>query len=423
MAPGVSGSWVLHEAALLSSYLPIALYALGLRVQDALVSAICDKPAAPAAFTGGINDFKSIWSMKQSELFGTLGPNPPCQVVSLRHGNSFPLVNKAILAAAGCIGRQPPVKTDLTMPRSVSVNVTFIIPEKMPSKTYLPAKLIGGLIGCLEICALVCSGTFLGLHGIYAGSALAACLAITSLCYLILQQLEEPVYAHKDAIKKDLRLTTGNGAATDIHVVVPDWNSHEMDVLVGYSSQLHSLTNMPARVSRPYLLQWACRVLGVVLVVQATLLAKLVRAPVPELYGSPIWLLSYLAINAIQAVVARKFSSVKIGNEPVALASAPQVVLPSRRAALAFISSLPSTPPKVDRWDWTDSFMPRNARREAWQQEVDIAQLGQEREAKVNLSDDGRRIVTQVRGVRFEKELLKSIGKYEAAVGMNCAKK
>ena len=423
MAPKESGSWALQEAALMSSYLPIALYALGLRVQDGLVSAICDKSAAPAAFTGGINDFKNIWSIGESKLFGAFGSEIPFEVVSLRHGNSFPLVNKAILAAAGCIGKPPPASTDLTVPRAVSVNITFIIPEEISRKTHFPTRLIGGLVGCLEICALTCAGVFLGMHGVYAGSVLVACLAISLLCYLILQQLEEPVYAHKDAIKKDIRLTARHGAATDIHIIVPDFNSHEMDILIGYSSQLHSLTNIPARVNRPYLLRWICRVLGVVLVVQAALLAKMVRAPVPELYGSPIWLLSYLSIKGVQVILARILSGVNVGNAPVVLASAPQVLLPSRRAALALISSLPLTPPKVGRWDWTDSFLPRNSRRENWQQEMEMAQLGHELQTKVNLSDDGRRIVTQVRSVRFKKDLSNLISRYEAAVGMDRAPK
>ena len=212
------------------------------------MSAICDKSAAPAAFTCGTNDFKNILSIGNSKLFGAFGSEIPFEVVSLRHGNSFPLVNKAILAATGCMGRQPPVSTDLTVPRAISVNIIFIIPETISLKTYFPTRLIGGLVGCLEICALTCAGVFLGMNGIYAGSALVACLAILTLCFLILQQLEEPIYAHKDAIKKDIRLTARNGAATDIHIIVSDLNSHEMDVLIGYSSQLHSLTNIPPRV-------------------------------------------------------------------------------------------------------------------------------------------------------------------------------
>ena len=147
-----------------------------------------------------------------------------------------------------CMGRPPRVSTDLTVPRAVSVNIMIIIPEKISRKTYFPARLIGGLVGCLEICALTCAGVFLGMNGVYAGSVLVACLAIPTLCFLILQQLEEPIYAHKDAIKKDILLIARNSAATDIHIIVSDLNSREMDVLIGYSSQLHSLTNILARV-------------------------------------------------------------------------------------------------------------------------------------------------------------------------------
>ena len=54
---------------------------------------------------------------------------------------------------------------------------------------------------------------------------------------------------------------------------------------------------------------------------------------------------------------------------------------------------------------------------------MEIAQLGQEIQPKVNLSDDGRRIVTQVRSVRFNKDLSNLITQYEAAVGMDRAQK
>ena len=142
----------------------------------------------------------------------------------------------------------------------------------------------------------------------------------------------------------------------------------------------------------------------------------MVRVPVPELYGSPIWLLSYLSIKGVRVVFARILSDLNVGSAAVVLASAP-------RAALVFISSLPLTPSKAGGWDWTDSFIPRNSRRENWQQEMKIAQLGQEIQPKVNLQDDGRRIVTQVRSVRFNKDLSTLITQYEAAVGMDRAQK
>ena len=129
MAAQQFGTSFLNDIALLSSYIPIAFYALGFRIQEGLVSVVCNKPAAPAAFTGGINDLRDVWSMKPSTLFGALKQEPQFQVVSLRHGNSFPLENKAILVAAKCIGKQELLQTDLSVPGPVSVNITFIVPR------------------------------------------------------------------------------------------------------------------------------------------------------------------------------------------------------------------------------------------------------------------------------------------------------
>ena len=139
--------------------------------------------------------------------------------------------------------------------------------------------------------------------------------------------------------------------------------------------------------------------------------------------GNDIWLLSYLSIKSVQVIFAKVLSDVNVSNAPVVLASALQALLPSRRAALAFISSLPFTPSEAARWDWTDSFIPRNSRREDWQEEVEIAQLDQEIQPKVNSSDDRRRIVTQVGSVRCNRDLSNPITQYEAAVDMDRAQK
>lgn len=412
-------AWCLHEIASIFSNLPIALYAVGFRVQDGLVSAICNKAVAPIPFIGAGNDFKTIWDLKQSDLFGILGAGKQFQVASLRHGNRFPLVNKAILIAAGCVGQTPAIRTDLTQPRAISVNISFLTPVEVDGRTRVSLKLIGGLVGGLELCGFLCSATFQALNGMYIGSALAVCLAISTTCYLVLHQRERLVYAHQNAIRQDMRRTANDGAATDVQVVVPDWNSDEMYVMVAYSSHLHSLTNVSARVSKPLLLRWTCRVIGLVLCVQAALLAKLIQAPPPALYGSPIWLISIMAACGVRAGLNKMISKVDLGTELVEIVHASQVVLPARRAALAFIASLPITPPKVGKWEWVEDFMPNSTRRERWQQEMDQAALASPVEPKLNLSDDGRRIVSQVRHVRFSKELVESIDGYEAKVGIS----
>ena len=92
----------------------------------------------------------------------------------------------------------------------------------------------------------------------------------------------------------------------------------------------------------------------------------------------------------IQASIGHRWSRVTLGDEAVVPIHVPQIILLSRRAALAFISSLPITPPKVGKWDWTDAFLPRNTRRGNWQMEMIVAELDQKQESTWPLSDDGR---------------------------------
>ena len=415
-----STEWFLNEVASVFSNLPIALYALGFRVQDGLVSAICNKAAAPMSFIGSVTDFKTIWDVKQTDLFGILGTGNQFHVSSLRHGNTFPLVNQAILTAAGCIEQPADVYTDLTLPRTVSVNITFLMPKDTADETQRTAKLTGQLVACLELSLLACSAILQALKGMYIGCALAICLAVSTFCYLALQQLQHPVYAHRDAIEKDIRLTTRKGAATDIHVIVPTQTSDEMYVVIGYTSQVHALTNISARVDKPLVLRWTCRVLGITLCVQAALLAKLIQAPPPALYGSPIWLASIVTAFTIRFALSKIHSRVDIpASDLTEVVRAPQIVLPARRSALAFISSLPVTVQKGSRWEWVDGFLPNNERRESWQQEMELSNLADPVQPNVSLSEDSRRIVNQVRDVRFDKNLVELIHRYETKVGLD----
>jgi hypothetical protein len=108
--------------------------------------------------------------------------------------------------------------------------------------------------------------------------------------------------------QNDTRLTTKSGAATDIHVVASDWNASQMDVLVGYSSQLHALTNIPARANRPKTLTVISRILGATLLMQAALLTKLVNGKPPEAWVSVICLAVYLAMAAIHSLWVKAMS-------------------------------------------------------------------------------------------------------------------
>ena len=57
------------------------------------------------------------------------------------------------------------------------------------------------------------------------------------------------------AIEKDILLNAACRMAPDVHVpaaaiVVEDWNASDIYAIVGYSAQLHALTNVPVRIKR-----------------------------------------------------------------------------------------------------------------------------------------------------------------------------
>lgn len=63
-----------------------------------------------------------------------------------------------------------------------------------------------------------------------------------------------------------MRLTAARGAGVDAHVVVEDWNASDIDVLVGYSSYIHALTNIPIRIRSWRAVVMISRLLSLVLV-------------------------------------------------------------------------------------------------------------------------------------------------------------
>lgn len=169
-------------------------------------------------------------------------------------------------------------------------------------------------------------------YKVLIGAVLQTCLLTTTLCLVILRFYIVPILAQCEAIQNDTCLTTKSGAATDIHVVASDWNASQMDVLVGYSSQLHALTNIPARANRPKTLTVISCILGATLLMQAALLTKLVNGKPPEAWGSVICLAVYLAMAAIHSLWVKATSRYQLSSESVNVKSAHQVLLSGRPA-------------------------------------------------------------------------------------------
>jgi hypothetical protein len=77
-----------------------------------------------------------------------------------------------------------------------------------------------------------------------------------------------------------------------------------MDVLIGYSAQLHALTNIPVRIKRWKVVKWTARAIIMVLATQAALLGSLVGRSDQQALGTAVWLLCYLISQIPPRVLA-----------------------------------------------------------------------------------------------------------------------
>ena len=94
----------------------------------------------PMPLTGCVKDLDLIWHLSSQDITSDPRPYGRSSIASLRHGNSFPLANKAILDQASITGRQiyrkESKKTEL-LAQPVTVHVTYILPiESKSSLSY-----------------------------------------------------------------------------------------------------------------------------------------------------------------------------------------------------------------------------------------------------------------------------------------------
>jgi len=140
-------------------------------------------------------------------------------------------------------------------------------------------------------------------------------------------------------------------------------------VICGYTSQLHSLTNLLIRVQNDLLVSICCRVLAVVLLTQAALLASCAGLSTIDALDAVVWLYLYLIMLIPPYILNRYRPTTALQIQPACIVHPKTLHFMSRTAALAFISMLPVSR-KVDRWDWIDLFMPDNNRRRIWQEDL-----------------------------------------------------
>ena len=345
-------------------------------------------------------------------------------VASLRHGNSFPLVNKAILDRAKIIGRKvytSHVEDNEFAPRRVSVHVTFLLPSVLEG-LHPKRVLLSRVLAVAELVFLVGIAVICFQVGLTTGGLLLLCLVANLVIFAILQQTASFVFANKAALAQDIKRTASAGAALDAHVIAQDWSASDMDVVVGYSSQIHALTNIAMRIKGWTSLIVLSRISSLVLIAQAALLASLLGCKTKQAWGSAIWQLCYLGMHLVSSQVSNRNLDMVLDGQCTRAIRLPPTVFLSRKAALAFVGTLPGIERRFDvsEWDWMDSFIPNNERRREWIAGFE-ARLGDrlhDRERGGASSDDVEKLVSAVVAAREDPAFRSSMEEFLKEVGL-----
>ncbi|KAH7068493.1 hypothetical protein FB567DRAFT_599169 [Paraphoma chrysanthemicola] len=407
--------------------MPIALYAEDLRVQNALLQAILRCNYVPTPITGCVKDIHRLWNLRESELYGDSNKTVPYTVASLRHGNTFPLVNMQVLSLGGLLedgSERGTTQHDGMLYRSTIVNVSFLLPnaEKYTTKvrwTYYVARLV-------QLILLVAVASVCAIYGLHVCTLLMACSLVNWLVLLAIHHKVEPVFAKAASRFSASREKASGGATLDTHIVTAHANADEINVLCGYSSQLHSLTNIHIRTSNFRFVRRACRLLVLSLVVQAAALVSLIGNGTKEGLGSMIWLSLYILTKGAATLLDKATSGNNVfDQQPGRASNLPSMVFSGRKAALAFISHLPATT-KVHKWAWIDLFMPNNERRKEWEAEMEYcrsylrANSREEEDLALEpLSSPNRMTLIEVKKAYKSSAFAEGLRRYANAVGLD----
>jgi len=410
------------------AYLPICLYAESLRLNSAIILAIASRSALPLPTTGCIRDLGMIWHLSPSDVLSDFDQGDRPVVASLRHGNSFPLVNTAVLRRASIIAR-PEIHTESDeaafAPRQTFVHITYLIPALRP--VLLSDQIFSSWVAIFgELATLIGTSAVCFSYGLFVGGLLSLCQVASAVLLLLIEHVTALVFAHEKAIEKDTRVTAARGAAVDAHVVVQDWNATDIDVVVGYSAQLHALTNIPGKIKRWRVVALLLRTLAVVLLIQAALLGSLLNnnGGTKQVWGSLTWLACHMVMFLVARIEPWQKPDVFLGPQLFRVSRLPPVHFGGRRPALAFIATLPGVTFRhgVGQWDWMAGFMPDNDRRREWTAEFS----GADRDGVVEgsaqwdrLTDSCRWILSEVRAARSTTVLKSSSQNFLEAIGLN----
>ena len=412
------------------SYLPIALYAENMRVRKALMTSVSTAYSIAPALTGCVKDLHSLWDVDEWDLFDDFGASKRYNVVSLRHGNSFPSTNCGLLELAGLIGtrklkaenslntKSPPVGRSQ---RSTTVSVHFVTQSGL---TGLQASSDGpwwlhGLCKAASIGEVVLLLSLMGAlayFGMIIGSLLMLSMVTNTVVLLFMQYKTSPVFANSGSMRADLEKTAMQGAALDVQIISASWNSTHLDVLCGYSSQIHSLTNLPVRSTKPWVIPLGCRIIAISLLAQAALLASQIGASDINAVIPSVWLAVYLLMLVPQKVIRSMKPDMILQKQPGIVNSISKMSFSGRRAALCFIAMLPVTT-RAGRWDWLDVFMPLNERRQVWQEELETCGLVCRVDPRIRpLSEETKGHIEEALIVYTDPEVSKYVSAYKQTV-------
>ena len=374
-------------------YLPIALFAENLRAQSSVLSSICSSSSLTTPLTGCVRDLSRLWYLNLYELFGSFETGRQSVVASVRNGITFPLANHGFLELIGLTGGLIDDLNGLDHARPVTVSVTFIYPFRTPStlarsSSFWTRHCINGVHA---ICHLGL-GTIFGYYGLYTGAILMVCLLIVDVVQAVLRHATSAIFSCPVGTDGKT-IPIFEDAPLDVHVIAGSWNASHLDVVIGYSAQLHALTNIPIRSTRPRLILWLLRFLDVTLVVQAAALAcsSSGNIQVYQSLGSVAWLVCYLLMLIPAHYLKSRAPALFLEYQPGCALKLRPFVFSKRSAALAFVAKLPVDQREQVGFSWMDQFIPNNSRRQEWLNDVQKSSLfsGTEKddlEAKDNLS-------------------------------------
>lgn len=369
------------------SYLPIPLYAENLRVHSAILSAVLDELYLPTSITGCIDAFQVLWHLHPDDMLDEMaaGKGRRCvsSVSSVRNGNRFTLANGALLNHLRLRPHHKLLITSEGLRRPTIVNLVFLCPclrSQRRRRQMHVVQLLLRLFQAAEVLGLALLAVQLYMAGLFIAATLVMCISASTVVLLLLHLFASLRFGTGRKIFEDTVQTSKRGAPLDVHVVVPHDNAPTMDVLLGYSSQLHGLTNMGPQLIQAYPV-WKVlgRALALILTLQAALLMSLVSSQSRQVWGSAIWLAVHLAMQGppwlLRRLIDPATTVLGMGTMcDVEVRRLAPIVFSGRRAALVFISTLPVSP-RASRWDWMDPFIPPNQRRREWEREVERTRL------------------------------------------------